>query len=309
VRHPALLRALAAVWRLPVTDLRVRQADADAWWFRHWFRLRRRLAWAVLDLPAAEEHYLVGRPRQALRTNLRHADAVGVTSSRVTYETWFEAVSAVLRARDDKPGPEQDPPGPGQEVAYYVARDAQGTALAFVGAALFGQFAVLFALVSRPDMQPATSWARYQLHTFLVFDLGRYGVEHLLTGSALRVSAGEQYFQHLLGYQPRNLRVEMIRSPERFANEGPQHRDPRTRQDHQIDDAGGRRNRPGPSTGAARSGGSAPDTPVHVTELSELSEAVQHRAAAEAEIAAKVTAARDAGQSWATISQVSRHVG
>ena len=215
-RHPAMLRVLAAVWRLPVIDLRVRQADADAWWFGHWFGPGRRLAWAVLDLPAAEEHYLVGRPRQALRTNLGHARARGVTSSRVTYETWFEAVSTVMRARDDTPGPEHDRHEPEQEVAYYVARDACGTALAFAGAAVFGQFAVLFALISRPDRQPDTSWARYQLHTCLVFDLGSSGVEHLITGSALREPAGHQYFQHLLGYRPRNLRVEMIRSPERF---------------------------------------------------------------------------------------------
>jgi len=215
-RHPAMLRVLAAVWRLPVTDLRVRQSDADAWWFGDWFGPRRQLAWAVLDLPAGEDHYLVGRSRQALRTNLRHARARGVTSSRVTYETWFDAVSAVMRARDDTPGPEHDRPRPEQEVAFYVARDACGTALAFAGAAVFGQFAVLFALVSRPDRQPDASWARYQLHTSLAFDLGSCGAEHLLTGSALRVSAGHQYFQHLLGYRPRNLRVEMIRSPERF---------------------------------------------------------------------------------------------
>ncbi len=209
-RHPAMLHVLVDIWRLPVTDLRVRQADADAWWFGGWFGRRHRLGWAVLDLPAAQDHYLVGRPKQALRTNLRHARTVGVISSRVSYEAWFEAVSAVMRARDDIPGPEQDRPGPGQQVAFYVARDGHGAALAFAGAALFGQFAVLFALVSRPDRQPEASWARYHLHTFLVFDLGSSGVRHLLTGSAIRESAGAQYFQHLLGYRPRNLRVEMI---------------------------------------------------------------------------------------------------
>jgi hypothetical protein len=151
-----MIRVLAAVWRLPVVDLRVRQTDADAWWFGHWFGRRRRLAWAVLDLPAAEDHYLVGRPKQALRTNLRHARALGVTSSRVTYETWFEAVNAVMRARGDKPGPEQERPPPGQQVAYYVARDARGTALAFAGVALFGHFAVLFSLVSRLDRHPSS---------------------------------------------------------------------------------------------------------------------------------------------------------
>ena len=211
-RHPATLRVLPAVWRLPVTDLRIRRADADAWWFGHWFGPRRRLAWAVLDLPTAEEHYLVGRSRQALRTNLRHARAVGVTSSQVTYETWLEAVSAVMRARDEKPGLEQDRPGPRQQVAYYVARDTRGTALAFAGAALFGQFAALFALGSRPDRQPGASWARYQLHTFLALDLGCSGVKYLLAGSALRESPGNQYFQHLLGYQARNLRFQVIQS-------------------------------------------------------------------------------------------------
>src|SRR5262245_17515482 len=105
VRHPAMLRAVAAVWRLPVTDLRIRQADADAWWFSHWFGPRRRLAWAVLDLPATADHYLVGRPKQALRTNLGHARARGVTSSRVTHETWFEAVTALMRTPDDNQGP------------------------------------------------------------------------------------------------------------------------------------------------------------------------------------------------------------
>ena len=210
-RQPSMLRVLAAIWRLPVTDLRVQHADADAWWFRNWFHARRRLAWAVLDLPPGEDHYLVGRPRQALRTNLSHARALGVTSSRVTYETWFEAASAVLRARGDEPGAQQDRPGPGQQAAYYVARDALGTPLAFAGAALFGHFAALFALVSRPDRQPDASWARYQLHTFLALDLGSSGVEHLLTGSALREPPGTQYFQHLLGYRARNLRIRVDR--------------------------------------------------------------------------------------------------
>jgi len=211
-RHPAMLRVAAAVWRLPVIDIRVQQADADAWWFGHWFGRRPRLAWAVLDLPPTGEHYLVGRSRQALRTNLRHARDLGVTSSRVTYETWYEAVNAIMRARDGKPGPDQDEPGPKQQVAYYVARDARGTALAFAGVALFGEFAALFDLVSRPDRQPDASWARYQLHTFLALDLGTSGVKHLLAGSSLREPAGNQYFQHLLGYRARNLRVKVIQS-------------------------------------------------------------------------------------------------
>ena len=211
-RHPTTLLALAAIWRLPVTDLRVRQADMDAWWFAHWFGARRRRAWAVLDLPTAEEPYLVGRPRQALRTNLRHARNLGLTSTRCSYEAWSEAMNSIMRARGDTPGPEEERPGPERQAAYYVARDARGTPLAFAGAALFGQFAALFSLVSRFDRQPDASWARYQLHTCLALDLGRSGVEHLLTGSALREPVGNQYFQHLLGYRARNVRIKLIQS-------------------------------------------------------------------------------------------------
>jgi len=209
-RRPVLLRGLAAVGRLPVTDLQVGEADADAWRSWAWFAQRLKLAWAVLDLPTAKDHYLTGRPRQALRTNLRHARARGVTSSRVSYETFSEAVSTIMRARDRTPGPELGRPGPGQQAACYVARAASGEPLAFAEVALFGQFAVLFALVSRPDWQPESSWARYQLHTCLVLDLACCGTEHLLSGSAVTEPAGNQYFQHLLGYRARNLRVKVI---------------------------------------------------------------------------------------------------
>jgi len=216
VRDPALIRALVAVWRLPVVDLRVRQADFDAWFEFHFGPARRgRLAQAVLELPTAEERYLAGRPRQALRTNLRHARDLGVTSNRVpTHEAWFEAASVILRARQDGKavGREMDKPEPGRHVAYYVARDAHQTPLAFAGVALFGQFAVLFIMLNHLERHPSASWARYQLHTFLALDLGRAGVRYLLVGSALRETVGNQHFQHLLGYRARNLRVEVIGS-------------------------------------------------------------------------------------------------
>jgi hypothetical protein len=220
VRDPALIRVLVAVWRLPVVDLRVGRANADAWLRTGADPVGRiirdaRWAQAVLELPTVEERYLAGRRRQALRTNLRHARDLGVTSGRIpAYEAWFEAASVILRARHDGPAMarEMDKPGHGQQVAYYVARDADGTPLAFARVALLGRFAVLFTMLSHLGRLPSASWARYQLHTFLALDLGRSGVKHLLAGSALRETAGNQYFQHLLGYQARNLRVAVIES-------------------------------------------------------------------------------------------------
>ena len=211
VRDPVLIRVFVAVWRLPVIDLRVTRTDADAW--SEASAVGRmissgRRAQAVLELPTVEEHYLIGRPKQALRTNLRHARGLGVTSGRVSCEAWSEAVGAILQARHD--GQVVSSPPNGLQSAYYVARDDAGTPLAFAGAALFGQFAVLFTMLSRLDGHPGACWARYQLHTFLALDLGSSGVRYLLVGSALREPVGNQHFQHLLGYRARNLRVQMI---------------------------------------------------------------------------------------------------
>jgi len=85
---------------------------------------------------------------------------------------------------------------PGQQVAYYAARDTDETPLAFARVALFGQFAVLFTMLSHLDRHPSASWARYQLRTFLSLDLGRTGVRHLVVGPSLGEPAGDQYFQH-----------------------------------------------------------------------------------------------------------------
>jgi hypothetical protein len=218
LRDPALIRAFVAVCRLPVVNLRVSRADANAWseaspvdrTIFGW-----RPAQAVLELPTVEDHYLAGRPKQALRTNLRHARELGVTSERIpTHEAWFEPASVILHARPDGRAMARhiEKPGPGQQVAYYVARDADGTPLAFARVALLGQFAALFAMLSRHDRRPSASWARYHLHTFLALELGGSGIKHLILGSALRDTAGNQHFQHLLGYRVRNLRVKVVES-------------------------------------------------------------------------------------------------
>ena len=96
--------------------------------------------------------------------------------------------------------------------AHYVARDAHEALLAFAAVTLFGQFAVLLTMLSHLDRHPGASWARYQLHTFLALELGRSRVKYLLVGSALRETVGNQYFQHLLGYRVRNLRVKITES-------------------------------------------------------------------------------------------------
>ena len=178
VRDPVLIRGLAAIWRLPVVDLRVPRADANAWSGACFGPAGRdifsgRLAQAALELPSVEEHYLAGRTKQALRTNLRHARDLGVTSGRIqptkrglrlrTLSQWRSLGPAYGQARARATS------------GLLRARDVNETPLALAGAALFGQFAVLFIMVSHPDRRPGASWARYQLHTCLALDLARFG--------------------------------------------------------------------------------------------------------------------------------------
>jgi hypothetical protein len=120
-------RGRSAARRWPVVELRVQRADVDAWAGAYFApACRGRLAQAAGELPAAERDYLAGRSRQALRTNLRHARERGVTSARVhSHQAWSEAARVIMAARPDgrRAGRELDEPGPGQQVAHYVARN------------------------------------------------------------------------------------------------------------------------------------------------------------------------------------------
>jgi hypothetical protein len=55
-------------------------------------------------------------------------------------------------------------------------------------------------------------YARYLLHTFVLGDLAAHGIRHLIVGSALRESNGNQYFQRLLGYRICNVQPILLPS-------------------------------------------------------------------------------------------------
>ena len=93
-----------------------------------------------------------------------------------------------------------------------AAKDAEGRPVAVAGVALFGDLPYLFTLLSDPDHKTAAS-SRYMLHTFVALDLGQEGARHLVVGSALRERERNQYFQHLLGYRVRNLRLDVTPWP------------------------------------------------------------------------------------------------
>lgn len=210
VRHPRLLSpsVLASLARLPAVRIRIRAADLHAWPHIRLGPFRR--IWpaaAVLELSAHPEAYLAGRRMQALRTNLRRATDAGIATRRIGYETWRDIVGSVHPSRPAQLEGNWSEPPDARRAAYYAAYDAAGRPLAFASAALFGQAAFLFALVSDSAARPHASLARYALHTHMAQDLAEQGARLLLVGSALRQPEGLQYFQHLLGYRAVNLRI------------------------------------------------------------------------------------------------------
>jgi hypothetical protein len=216
-RRPVILfRVLLAVARLPVVELSVTAGQAGALFSREfapvdWPIFGGRFAQAVLDLDGDDQSYLSGRRRQALRTNMRHARNLGVESASVaSYEEWTTATREVLLSRPH--GQEMTtrlrPPPATQDMGYFVAVDDGGRAVATTVVALFNECAVLVWSFSAPD-HPAASSSRYLLHTFMRSDLRRRGVRHLIGGTGVRDAPGLHYFQHLLGYEVRNLRIRV----------------------------------------------------------------------------------------------------
>jgi hypothetical protein len=221
-RPDRVLQVLLAVWRLPVVEVILSPHEAAAWLVMDFAPVAGRIyggrrAQAVLDLAADDETYLIGRRKQALRTNLTHAGQHGVKARRIaSYHEWSVDACEVLRQRPD--GLERinqmQPPPVTQPVAYYVATARGERPVAYSVAAIFNDCAVLARMLSIPD-HPASSAARYLLHTYMRSDLRSRGIRHLVVGTAIRERPGLQYFQYLLGYEVRNLRIvvrDMARS-------------------------------------------------------------------------------------------------
>jgi hypothetical protein len=218
LRRPLTLFQVAfALWRLPVVDVTVRRSHAAVWFAPVSGPLGLpifggRLAQAVLDLGPDDQEYLVGRRKQALRTNLSHARRLGVHVERIeTFEEWVPDAQEILRHVDN--GPEMiqsmQPPAAGQDIVYFVASDCAGCPVAFAVAVIFDDCAVLVRAISL-GRHPVASSARYLVHTCMRSHLRHRGVRQLIAGTAIRDASGLQYFQYLLGYEVRNLHLTVI---------------------------------------------------------------------------------------------------
>jgi hypothetical protein len=145
----------------------------------------RRLARASLRLPDDLAEYLRGRPKQAVRTNLRHASEAGITCRRlfgaeaqaggmaafVAAGGWGEEEWRRLAAKLGVTGGEQD---------LHLAEDEHGGPVALAAVDADRECAYLAYLKA---------------------------LDVLLVGNAMRLSPGLQYFQQRLGFEVCNVRL------------------------------------------------------------------------------------------------------
>lgn len=152
-----------------------------------------RIAQGILKLPRHIEEYLRGRSRQAVRTNLRRADAAGIDCILTSHHEQRRSAAAALGI-SNWVDPPRDP--------VWIAR-AGSKDIGILWATIDTQWALLRAL------EASQSEARYALHTALVAELCAKGVTYLFAqgANALLLPTGQQYFQKLLGYGVAHLRL------------------------------------------------------------------------------------------------------
>jgi hypothetical protein len=169
-----------------------------------------RIARAALRLPEDRATYLRGRPRQAVRTNLRHAETEGITSHTLhAVEEQEAALKAffssngftdedrlyVKRKLDVNPGDQE----------FFASRDKDGNTIAVAAVVVADGCALLVFHHSAPG---DSAWkARYALTVHIINTLIDRGARIMLVGSALTLEPGLRYFQQRLGFVPVNIRV------------------------------------------------------------------------------------------------------
>lgn len=153
-----------------------------------------RIVQGILELPASMDDYLSGRPRQAVRSNVRRAEALGLVCKRL--ESYYARSECADRACFAGVSYRSDMlDWPGRDCWAVVDSDDRLTAIATV--TVDGEVAVLWTLVGHESPE------RWLLHTRIVEALIGSGVRLLLVNSvsAMQLRPGLQYLQRRLGYR------------------------------------------------------------------------------------------------------------
>jgi hypothetical protein len=172
-----------------------------------------RLCRGVLVLPDRHPDYLRGRHRQALRTNLRRAQATGVRCETIhDARCAFDAVTEIVKHRH-RPLTGGEPavlatwPAmlAAPEMTLVVARDRFRYPLALAAAVIDDAICLVRVAVA------SSHEARWALHDHLVRVLIARGVRYLVVDGggpfgALGFDEGVCHYQRLLGYELRHIR-------------------------------------------------------------------------------------------------------
>jgi hypothetical protein len=206
------------VRNLPVVDIELSESSAGAM-----IRSRlggklpgrqMRVARAALQLPDDRATYLRGRPRQAVRTNLRHAESEGIVCRTLSTPAEQEAAmrdffsSGRFTDADRVYVTEKLDVSPGEQ-EFYVAEDADGHTLAIAAVAVDGKCALL--VFHHSGDGELTFKARYALSVHMISSLIERKVQVLLVGGTLTLEPGLRYFQQRLGFIPVNVRIASAR--------------------------------------------------------------------------------------------------
>jgi hypothetical protein len=202
------LRHLAALPTATVTVSELPSGD------RVWDQLTKRrlrirtaaIAVAAVVIPEDPATLLRGRSRQALRTNLRHAEQLGTTYLRLsgTPEECERLRELGLKGGLDMSAAEMHF-WITQRPDLFVAIDRTQTYVAAYCLDVDTETALLSRVMTAPGREGL--YARYGLHVHVVRELARRNVRMLCVGAAYTSPARLQYVQHLLGFLPTNVIV------------------------------------------------------------------------------------------------------
>jgi hypothetical protein len=219
LRHPrAVLRAGIALHRLPVVHLRTGQgSDGSA--IRDSLRRPLKLLVlrgvnAVLEIPADQADYVIGRPKHGLRQKIKAGEKLGLTNRVVDdpeerqallrFAEQYERINPVVEFRNESP---ENGDMPGLRL-WVLTEAADGTPLLLAVAAVDGPVSVLRYYRTLTD-DDASSIARYFAMPFLVDELRDLGVTHLAeTARPQWLPNGLRQFQRKVGFRLVRLRLD-----------------------------------------------------------------------------------------------------
>jgi hypothetical protein len=212
-RRKVVWRGVRVVRQLQELELPLTSAEAGESIRRTLKSRPSRVARSVLQLPDDRARYLRGRHRQALRTNVRHADALGISCHEV-HETGAKeaALDDLLRGLGlGHPNTLEERRYLNQVIGLeperqqvYTAVDADGKVVGFAAVEVDLRCARLVFLHSIAG--PMCAPARYALSLHVIGALIDARVDLLLVGGTMRLAPGLQYFQQRLGFEIFNVR-------------------------------------------------------------------------------------------------------